>query len=215
MGVQGDAGSRRSGCRRQAQGNRAGRIAGELRRLVPRRRSQIDWAKPIDHVYNLIRGCNPAPGAWTTLNGKKLQIFDCPQDPVPAFRRCPGKNRRSHRRHGAKLQGHRSGRPDRSAESASSRTAKSWAAASSRSPAGSRRAACWAADSGTPVAEKRLRPAWAFFRLDARQGAALLIPATLAAKLNFRCIHRLPSFEFKPKNSAWPCRYVGFERFHG
>ncbi|NBR10608.1 MAG: methionyl-tRNA formyltransferase, partial [Opitutaceae bacterium] len=29
-----------------------------------------------DHVYNLIRGCNPAPGAWTTLNGKKLQIFD-------------------------------------------------------------------------------------------------------------------------------------------
>jgi methionyl-tRNA formyltransferase len=36
----------------------------------------IDWAKPVDHVYNLIRGCNPAPGAWTTLNGKKLQIFD-------------------------------------------------------------------------------------------------------------------------------------------
>lgn len=38
--------------------------------------ARIDWAKPIDHVYNLIRGCNPAPGAWTTLNGKKLQIFD-------------------------------------------------------------------------------------------------------------------------------------------
>src|SRR6201998_3163530 len=38
--------------------------------------AKIDWAKPIDHVYNLIRGCNPAPGAWTTLNGKKLQIFD-------------------------------------------------------------------------------------------------------------------------------------------
>jgi methionyl-tRNA formyltransferase len=38
--------------------------------------SKIDWAKPIDHVYNLIRGCNPAPGAWTTHNGKKLQIFD-------------------------------------------------------------------------------------------------------------------------------------------
>jgi methionyl-tRNA formyltransferase len=37
---------------------------------------RIDWAKPIAHVYNLIRGCNPAPGAWTTLNGKKLQIFD-------------------------------------------------------------------------------------------------------------------------------------------
>jgi len=38
--------------------------------------ARIDWAKPIDHVYNLIRGCNPAPGAWTTHNGKKLQIFD-------------------------------------------------------------------------------------------------------------------------------------------
>lgn len=38
--------------------------------------SKIDWAKPIDHVHNLIRGCNPAPGAWTTHNGKKLHIFD-------------------------------------------------------------------------------------------------------------------------------------------
>ena len=38
--------------------------------------ARIDWAKPIDHVYNLIRGCNPAPGAWTTFNGKKLQVFD-------------------------------------------------------------------------------------------------------------------------------------------
>ncbi len=38
--------------------------------------ARIDWAKPISHVYNLIRGCNPAPGAWTTFNGKKLQIFD-------------------------------------------------------------------------------------------------------------------------------------------
>jgi len=38
--------------------------------------ARIDWAKPVDHAYNLIRGCNPAPGAWTTHNGKKLQIFD-------------------------------------------------------------------------------------------------------------------------------------------
>ena len=39
--------------------------------------ARIDWVRPVDHVYNLIRGCNPAPGAWTTLNGAKLQIFDC------------------------------------------------------------------------------------------------------------------------------------------
>ena len=38
--------------------------------------ARIDWAKPIDHVYNLIRGCNPAPAAWTTHAGKMLLIFD-------------------------------------------------------------------------------------------------------------------------------------------
>ena len=38
--------------------------------------ARIHWAHHVDFVYNLIRGCNPAPGAWKTLNGKKLQIFD-------------------------------------------------------------------------------------------------------------------------------------------
>ena len=38
--------------------------------------ARIDWAKPVGHVYNLVRGCNPAPGAWTTFGGKKVQIFD-------------------------------------------------------------------------------------------------------------------------------------------
>jgi methionyl-tRNA formyltransferase len=38
--------------------------------------AHIDWAKPVDQVYNLIRGCNPAPGAWTSFNSTKLQIFD-------------------------------------------------------------------------------------------------------------------------------------------
>jgi methionyl-tRNA formyltransferase len=39
--------------------------------------AHIEWSRPVEHIYNLIRGCNPAPGAWTTLNGAKLQIFDC------------------------------------------------------------------------------------------------------------------------------------------
>jgi methionyl-tRNA formyltransferase len=30
----------------------------------------------------VIRGCNPAPGAWTTLDGKTLKIFDA--KPLPA-----------------------------------------------------------------------------------------------------------------------------------
>ncbi len=38
--------------------------------------AEIDWSKPVAEVYNLIRGCNPAPGAWTTHGGSELQIFD-------------------------------------------------------------------------------------------------------------------------------------------
>ena len=37
---------------------------------------EIDWNRSQTEVYNQIRGCNPQPGAWTTLNGKELQIFD-------------------------------------------------------------------------------------------------------------------------------------------
>ena len=53
--------------------------------------ARIDWAKPIDHVYNLIRGCNPGPGAWTTLSGKKLQIFDARKAVFRRFADVPGK----------------------------------------------------------------------------------------------------------------------------
>jgi methionyl-tRNA formyltransferase len=38
--------------------------------------SRIDWAKHVEITYNLIRGCNPAPGAWTTLGGRRLYVFD-------------------------------------------------------------------------------------------------------------------------------------------
>jgi methionyl-tRNA formyltransferase len=37
----------------------------------------IDWSKPVEQVYNLIRGTNPQPGATTYFRGKKLKIFDC------------------------------------------------------------------------------------------------------------------------------------------
>ena len=37
---------------------------------------QLDWSKPTDEVYNMIRGANPQPGAWTTLNGAEIRIFD-------------------------------------------------------------------------------------------------------------------------------------------
>jgi methionyl-tRNA formyltransferase len=44
--------------------------------------AKIDWGKPWEQVDRLIRGCNPAPGAWTTLNGATLKIFDA--KPIPA-----------------------------------------------------------------------------------------------------------------------------------
>lgn len=38
--------------------------------------AQIDWAKPAQRVYDLIRGCNPRPGALTVWGGSQLRIFD-------------------------------------------------------------------------------------------------------------------------------------------
>ena len=44
--------------------------------------ARIDWGKPWRQIHNLIRGCNPAPGAWTTLDGNTLQVFEA--RPLPA-----------------------------------------------------------------------------------------------------------------------------------
>jgi len=38
--------------------------------------AKIDWSKPATEVYNLIRGCDPQPGAHTRYRGKQLRIFD-------------------------------------------------------------------------------------------------------------------------------------------
>jgi methionyl-tRNA formyltransferase len=53
--------------------------------------ARINWANHVDVIYNLIRGCNPAPGAWTTLGGVKMQIFDCRKLPVRTFGAVKGK----------------------------------------------------------------------------------------------------------------------------
>jgi methionyl-tRNA formyltransferase len=36
---------------------------------------KINWSKPVDEVYNLIRGLAPYPAAFTFLNDKKLKVF--------------------------------------------------------------------------------------------------------------------------------------------
>jgi methionyl-tRNA formyltransferase len=38
--------------------------------------AKIDWSKPAQEVYNLIRGCDPQPGAHTIYHGKTLRLFD-------------------------------------------------------------------------------------------------------------------------------------------
>jgi methionyl-tRNA formyltransferase len=44
--------------------------------------ARIDWGKPWSQIDRLIRGCNPSPGAWTTIDGKTLKILDA--TPIPA-----------------------------------------------------------------------------------------------------------------------------------
>jgi methionyl-tRNA formyltransferase len=53
--------------------------------------SQINWANHIDHVYNLIRACNPAPGAWAILGSEKVFIFDCKKHITHRFEQVKGK----------------------------------------------------------------------------------------------------------------------------
>jgi methionyl-tRNA formyltransferase len=36
--------------------------------------ARIDWSRPAEALDRLIRGCTPAPGAWTTFRGERLKI---------------------------------------------------------------------------------------------------------------------------------------------
>jgi methionyl-tRNA formyltransferase len=53
--------------------------------------ARINWHTHVDHTYNLIRGCDPAPGAWTLFNNKKLQVFDARKHAARTFSQVKGK----------------------------------------------------------------------------------------------------------------------------
>jgi len=53
--------------------------------------ARINWANHVDQVYNLIRACNPAPGAWTELAGTRVSIFDCRKHQTRRFADVSGK----------------------------------------------------------------------------------------------------------------------------
>ena len=53
--------------------------------------AKVNWNNHVDFIHNVIRGCDPAPGAWTTVNGKKLQLFGSRKHPVRTFGAVKGK----------------------------------------------------------------------------------------------------------------------------
>jgi methionyl-tRNA formyltransferase len=49
----------------------------------------VDFEKSINDIYNLIRGCDPQPGAYTTFKGKKVRFYDARMTPSASGRK-PG-----------------------------------------------------------------------------------------------------------------------------
>lgn len=38
--------------------------------------AKINWSKPVEQTYNIIRAANPAPGAWTMMGEDEIKIYD-------------------------------------------------------------------------------------------------------------------------------------------
>jgi methionyl-tRNA formyltransferase len=53
--------------------------------------AKIYWPNHVDFIYDIVRASNPAPGAWTTLAGKRLQLFDARKHLVRTFGAVKGK----------------------------------------------------------------------------------------------------------------------------
>jgi methionyl-tRNA formyltransferase len=51
------------------------------------RAARIDWRLPVRDVYNLIRGCDPSPGAWTRLETGQFRVMEA--RPLPDFEAEP------------------------------------------------------------------------------------------------------------------------------
>src|SRR6202000_3439743 len=53
--------------------------------------ARVNWHTHVDQTCNLIRGCDPAPGAWTFFNGKRLQLFDARKHSARTFSQVKGR----------------------------------------------------------------------------------------------------------------------------
>lgn len=43
--------------------------------------ARVNWSENAIRVHNLIRGCDPQPGAWTTINEEKVSLFGSTEVP--------------------------------------------------------------------------------------------------------------------------------------
>jgi methionyl-tRNA formyltransferase len=50
--------------------------------LCDDRVASVNFEKPIKDIYNLIRGCDPQPGAYTIFKGKRVRFYDARMNPT-------------------------------------------------------------------------------------------------------------------------------------
>ncbi len=46
--------------------------------------ARVDWTAPAARIDRLVRGCTPAPGAWTTFRGERIKLAPVRPQPVGA-----------------------------------------------------------------------------------------------------------------------------------
>lgn len=50
--------------------------------------ARVDWTRPAEEIDRLVRGCAPAPGAWTTFRGDRFKVNS--GNPLPDHAGAPG-----------------------------------------------------------------------------------------------------------------------------
>jgi methionyl-tRNA formyltransferase len=52
--------------------------------------AKLDFAKPAREVFNLVRGCDPQPGAYAQMGEKRVRLYDAALESAPAQAAAPG-----------------------------------------------------------------------------------------------------------------------------
>ncbi len=65
---------------------------GSYESWLKEQEAHISWNHHVDRVYDLIRGCNPNPGAWVLFRDEKMVILECRKILHRSFQDVRGKN---------------------------------------------------------------------------------------------------------------------------